>query len=451
MASTDNVFDIIETAASTSKKIEKQAILSNLPEFGQRIVRLALDPTTTYYIANLPAPSTVGSEEWSTDDILLLSDLSLRKLTGNAALDAVNKRLTELTHKSGELLRRVILKDLRAGFGASTVNKVFPGLVPEFGYMRCSLPKASNIKKWDWADGIFSQLKANGMFARVDIDEGRTKALITTRQGNTFPVGVLKKLEEGALWVFKGGTQTHGELTVWRNGELLPRSEGNGMLNSVMLGGELDPSCEVYYDVWDQIPLSQATPGGRCEIPYKNRFIDLRDQVAAGGTRKIMAIESKQVYSYEEAVDHYRDVLGRKLEGTVLKHPEAIWFDGDSKDQVKLKMEVDVDLKIIGFNPGKPGTRTEKTFGSLQLATSDGLLEASAAGFKRDLETWLHENREKATGMIATIRANEVSPPCDTNPLHSLYHPRVVEIRHDKTEADSLQRVLDQFEAAVTA
>jgi len=451
MPSTDAIFDIIQSAACTSKKTEKQAIIATLPELGQRIVRLALDPTTTYYIANLPAPETVGTEEWSTDDTLLLSDLSLRKLTGNAAMEAVNKRLTALTHKSGELLRRVILKDLRAGFGASTVNKAFPGLVPEFSYMRCSLPKASNIKKWDWSVGIFSQLKANGMFARIDIGVDRAHALITTRQGNTFPVGVLKKLEEDALWVFKGGTQTHGELTVWRNGELLPRSEGNGMLNSVMLGGELDPSCEVYYDVWDQIPLSQATPGGRCEIPYKNRFIDLRDQVAAGGTRKIMAIESKQVYSYEEAVDHYRDVLGRKLEGTVLKHPEAIWFDGDSKDQVKLKMEVDVDLKIIGFNPGKPGTRTEKTFGSLQLATSDGLLEASAAGFKRDLEMWLHENREKATGMIATIRANEVSHPCETNPLHSLYHPRVVEIRHDKVEADSLQRVLDQFEAAVTA
>ena len=451
MPSTDAIFDIIQSAACTPKKTEKQAILATLPELGQRIVRLALDPTVTYYIDTLPVPETVGTDEWSTDDVLLLSDLSLRKLTGNAARDAVNKRLTELTHKSGELLRRVILKDMRGGFGASTVNKAFPGLVPEFAYMRCSLPKGSNIQKWDWAAGIFSQLKANGMFARIDIGVDRTHALITTRQGNTFPVGVLKKLEEDALWVFKGGTQTHGELTVWRNGELLPRSEGNGMLNSVMLGGEMDPACEVYYDVWDQIPLDAATPGGRCIAPYEDRFQDLHDQVASGGTRKIMLIESKRVYSYEEAVDHYREVLKRKLEGTVLKHPEAIWFDGDSKDQVKLKLEVDVDLKIIGFNPGKPGTRTEKTFGSLQLATSDGLLEASASGFKRDLEKWLHENREKATGMIATIRANEVSPPCDTNPLHSLYHPRIVEIRHDKSEADSLQRVLDQFEAAVTA
>ena len=30
-------------------------------------------------------------------------------------------------------------------------------------------------------------------------------------------------------------------------------------------------------------------------------------------------------------------------------------------------------------------------------------------------------------------------------------HPRVVELRHDKVEADTLHQVLDQFEAAVKA
>jgi DNA ligase-1 len=215
-------------------------------------------------------------------------------------------------------------------------------------------------------------------------------------------------------------------------------------------GRRAEAGCEVYYDVWDQIPLDQATPGGRYQTPYSVRFSSLLQQVREGGPRKIYPIESRLVYSYEEALDHYREVLGRKLEGTVLKHPEAIWFDGDSKDQVKMKLEVDVDLKIIGFNPGKPGTRTEATFGSLQLATSDGLLEASAAGFKRDLELYLHNNRESMLEKIMTIRANEVSPPCETNPLHSLYHPRVVELRHDKVEADTLHQVLDQFEAAVS-
>jgi DNA ligase-1 len=436
--------------SQTTKKTEKLEIVKTFTSSELDIVVMALDPRVSYYIADFPAAARWGSRDWMQSEIDLLLDLSERRLTGNAALEAVKATMEDLTPSAGELLKRIVLKDLRAGIGASTVNKAFPGAVPEFAYMRCSLPKSSNMHKWDWADGIYSQLKANGMFTRADVNYERTKVLITTRQGNTFPAGVLRKLEEDCLWVFKGGTQTHGELTVWRDGVLLPRAEGNGMLNSVMQGGELEAGCEVYYDVWDQIPLDQATPGGRYQTPYSVRFSSLLQQVREGGPRKIYPIESRLVYSYEEALDHYREVLGRKLEGTVLKHPEAIWFDGDSKDQVKMKLEVDVDLKIIGFNPGKPGTRTEATFGSLQLATSDGLLEASAAGFKRDLEMYLHNNRESVLGKIMTIRANEVSPPCETNPLHSLYHPRAVELRHDKVEADTLHQVLDQFEAAVS-
>jgi DNA ligase-1 len=314
--------------------------------------------------------------------------------------------------------------------------------------MRCSLPKDSNIEKWSWEDGVYSQLKANGMFARIDVSDG---VLITTRQGNTFPDGALMELAQSAGEVFDQGTQSHGELTVWRNGVLLPRSEGNGMLNSLMQGGELEPGCDVRFDVWDQIPLSAALPKGRYDVPYRTRFYNLLQQVTLAHQNRIMLIENHIVYSRAEAKDHYKEVLGRKLEGTVLKHSEAIWRDGDSKDQVKFKLEVDVDLEIVGFNPGTPGTRTEATFGSVKCATRDRLLEVDVAGFSRALEAWLHENRDSVPGMIMCVRANEVSPPCETNPLHSLYHPRVVELRRDKKEADTLQMVLDQFAAAVSA
>ena len=449
MTSSDALFDKIEAIAAVSGKKDKAAITATLTPGDLEIVRWALDPTVTFYIAKLDAPEAIGSDEWKEDEICLLQDLSSRNITGDAALRKVGFSLWELSHKSGELLRRVILKDLRAGFGASSVNKVFFGAIPEFAYMRCSLPKASNIKKWDWARGVLSQLKANGMFSRVAVDSGR--ALITTRQGNTFPAGALANIEADATWTFPDNTETHGELTVWFKGVLLPRSEGNGILNSVMQGEPLPDWHEVRFDAWDQIPLDRATPGGSYPDPYENRLARLTTQIAAGGKSSIMLIESRLVYSMEEAMEHYKGILAQKLEGTVLKHPDAVWRDGDSKDQVKFKLEVDVDLKIVGFNPGTPGKRTADTFGSVRCQTIDGLLEVSVSGFKRDMELYLHENRDSVLNTIMCVRANEVSPPCETNTLHSLYHPRVVELRKDKTEADSLQQVLDQFEAAVAA
>lgn len=54
-------------------------------------------------------------------------------------------------------------------------------------------------------------------------------------------------------------------------------------------------------------------------------------------------------------------------------------------------------------------------------------------------------------GRIIAVRANCVMKPGDSSPLHSLFLPRIVEAsyRTDKTEPDSLEQVIAQFDAAV--
>lgn len=453
MGFTDNMLDKLDAIAATSAKKDKQAIVAAMTEDERDVLQAALDPTITYYVASLKLPDTpFGSEQWGEPEWQLLEDLSSRRLSGDAARQAVDLNLRELTPKSAELLRRVINKDLRCGIGASTVNAAFPGLIPVFPYMRCSLPKDSTMSGWDWSQGMISQLKANGMFARVDVDaEGNVT--VSSRQGNTFYKGALDALE-GKLGKLRPGFQYHGELTLLENNcvEVMRRSEANGILNSLLIGEKVLPdNVTVLFDVWDCIPLSAAVVKGKYTQPYVSRFNQLTGFVKEVDSGLVQVIEHEIVYSYAEAMAHYKKILARGLEGTVVKHPQAIWKDGDSKDQVKLKLEVDVDLKIVGFNPGTPGTRTEHTFGSVILRSADDKLEVSAAGFKRDMEQYLHENRDSVLGMIMAVRANEVSPPCETNEMYSLYHPRVIELRRDKTEADSLDHVLAQFEAAVAA
>jgi DNA ligase-1 len=450
---TEDLYNLLERIAATPGKNDKQALVATMTPTMLAIVRRALDPTTPTYIAKLAIPDNAGTKDFGIDEANLLDKLTSRELTGNAALSAVNEALANLTKAGQHLLQRVILKDLRAGIGASTVNKAFPGAVPEFAYMRCSLPKDVKFADWPWERGVISQLKADGMFARIavaqDPDKLTSTVQITSRQGLTFPKGALAKLEADASWVFAPGTETHGELTVWHNGTLLHRKDGNGLLNSLQDGAELPEGHEVRFDAWDQIPLELAVPGGLCETPYEERFEGLKIQVLAGGTPSIMLIEHKIVRSYAEAAAHFREMLLRKLEGTVVKRPDMPWADGDSRGQIKFKLEFSVDLRIKGFNPGEPGKRTEKTFGSLLCETSDGLLQVGVSGFKRDIELYLHENREAAIGMVITVRANDIVAPSDSSEFYALSHPRFIEIRKDKTVADTLQRVLDQHAAAV--
>ena len=93
-------------------------------------------------------------------------------------------------------------------------------------------------------------------------------------------------------------------------------------------------------------------------------------------------------------------------------------------------------------------------FGSLKCRTCDHLLEVNVSGFSDALRREIWENIDEWTGngqggAIITVISNEILLPSQSNPLHSLFLPRFEERRHDKDKADSLQRVFEQFEAAI--
>jgi len=437
--------DKLNTLSSTPSKTGKLAIISTFNDMERSLVADALNPSVSYYIAKLPPTSKFGTAKFGVRELNVLADLSLRRVTGDEALTRTKNTLEDLAPPDSEILRRVILKDLRCGIGAAMVNSVFPLTVPVFPYMRCSLPKDVKLESWPWSEGINAGLKMDGMFARCDTSEATAK--FTTRQGNTFPPGFLKHLEDEAWAVFDDGTQTHGELTVWIEGKLQPRQIGNGLLNSVMQGGEIPKGCEVHFTVWDQIPTAYATPKGKFATCYSLRLARLVNQLLDRDRKFIGLVENRVVYSYPDALAYYKEVIARGDEGLILKRPDMVWEDKTSKSCVKLKLEVEVDLKVTGFNPGIPGKRTEATFGSLMCASECENLLVDVAGFTRDVENYLHNNRDIVIGKVVTVRANAIVNPSTSNPKYSLFHPRYIELRHDKVVADTIEQVKSQFEA----
>lgn len=449
----DDLFDALESAAATKSKNEKLAIVNGLGDF-RGWLKYALDPSYVYYISEDSFPVTngaYGSAVLGPEDETLLRRLSDRDLTGDEATKALRSRLQQLTLKSQQVLRRIVLKDLRCGVGVTIVNKVFADLVFDPPYMRCSLPKDSHWERWNWQDGVYEQLKADGMFANVLVEDDRT-VMIMSRQGNPFPRGALDALETSLGAILQPGTVTMGELTVYNGPDLLERKDGNGILNSLAQGGVLPAGHWVHYDAWDQIPRQYWTAKGSYGAAYSERLAHLTGQIAAAGQQDaVRVIETNFVTSKAEAMKHYKGYLNRGLEGAVLKHPHAIWKDGDSFDQVKLKLEVTVDLKIKGFRPGTPGKRTEKTFGAVVCSTLDDKLEVGVSGFKRDVEQYIHEHRDELLDTVMAVKANGVMEPTGEEKLFSLFSPRFAELRRDKSRADTLEQVQAQFDQAVAA
>lgn len=423
---------------------DKLAIVKTFEPDERMLAALAVDPRVNFYVRNLPETWFEGDGEWdgSTDELLL--KLSSRRLAGNEAKLAVTKELERLNVESREVLRRVLLKDLKCKVGATLLNKAFPGTVQEYPYMRCSLPDKSNMPKWteaDWARGVISQLKADGMFASLTTTENGVRLL--SRQGSPFPSDALPDLHtrHEALT----GWQLHGELLVYQGTELMERQIGNGILNSLLQGGELDPQYSVAYVVWDMIPAADAVPGGKCGVPYLQRLENLRGQIEE--CPGISLIETTRVFSKAQAYEHYFNALGRGLEGTIIKHPGGFWKDTTSKDCVKLKLEVDVELRFKGFTPGSG--KNADTFGSVTMGSEDDLLEVDVAGWTDAAREDLWARRKSLSEAIFTVRSNQILNPSPSNEKYSLFLPRIVEERKDKRVADTLQQIKDQFAAAV--
>jgi len=456
----DEVFGLIKTIGDTPGKNDKEAMLKACAssELLKRVLKAACDPTISYGIKKVPprdAPA-VATRNFNEDTWAVLEAMRTRALTGNAMQSAVSNELNSLTAESAELFKRVMLKDLRAGFAENTTNKAFPGLVPDFPYMRCCLPKDTDMSDFDWFKGEISQEKADGMFFNVD-HEASGEVFLSSRAGSQFPTDEFGDLIADVKRTLKPGTQSHGEVIVERDGSTLAREIGNGILNSVLKGGVFGLGEKPVFLVWDQIPLTAVVPKGKYVEPYRKRLADILTQVNAvretsGGhvLSCVRLIPTRIVKSLEAAYAHYGELLAQGKEGTVLKRGKAIWRDGTSKDQIKLKLEFVVDLKVVAIVPGKANGKNAGRPGSLACETSEGLLRVDVTVKNEKLRDEIEANPADWIGKIIKVCANGIMKPSDSNTLYSLFLPRMVEAcyRLDKFEPDSLERVFEQEAAA---
>jgi len=445
-----HIHALLLAIAATSSKNEKLALLTahrddaDLREF----LRVTYEPRINFYQRKVD-PAAMTEADLSTirpvfnrgfiHDVVTV--IAGRIVRGNLAKRWLAARYNGFaTQWERDMLDWLIGRDVRAGFSESTINKVWPNLVTDVPYMRCCLPKDAKLVAFPWRSGVYSQIKADGMYAEIDHDD---EVRVQTRNGSPLPVDALQELVGAVQLYLPRGYRYHGEMLVRRNGEYLSRQEGNGILNKLLQSGEKPDGVEICYEVWDMIPRTASVAKGKCETPYRDRFAPLCDAMRGSSSPYLMVIETKLVESYEEAMEHYRDALARGLEGTIIKHPLAIWKDGTSKEQVKMKVEFEIDLKVFGYEEGTG--KAMGMLGALRCESEDGRLKVKVgSGFSdaQRKDIWARKDLN-----IITVKSNSIMPPTRKDD-YSLFLPIFVEERLDKKTADTLQRIKDQYEAA---
>jgi DNA ligase-1 len=318
------------------------------------------------------------------------------------------------------------------------INKAYPKLIPVPGYMRCSLPKETNIFEWPWLAGVISQEKLNGSFLNVTFNDS---VQLMTRKGQFYAPESFKEIVEAVDLCFPNKHQAHGEILVIRDDKILSRSTGNGILNHVRKGGSFKSNEKPFLNLWDIVSL-KVLEGEEKGQPYAVRYAMLKE-ICYMRRNILQVVPNRVVYSYAEAIEHFKEIRSKGGEGTVIKHPDGLWQNTTSRFQVKVKDEKEADLRVIGKNAGKGKNIT--TFGSLICITEDEQLLVSVSGFTDKQREEINENFDKYLYRIIPVLFTDLIKAKNSE-TYSMENPRVdsksFEVRTDKDEADTLDRLL---------
>lgn len=422
-----NAIDVIELLEKTSSRNEKIAVLK---AYGDRAdglkdaCRLAYSPQIRFYTKYAPGAGTSERSNLTLYEVLnsLERCVASRNYTGGDAEAHINYLMQSTSEENGEVLRRVIQKDLKCGINVSTINAVWPGLVPVTDFSLCETdPKNISYP-------AFSQSKEDG--TRVKLIWDGINYVFITRNGNT--VETHNVFLDWCISRLGNDKYTlDGELVaVGPNGNRLARKESNGIVNKAVRGTINEEEANTLLFVsWDIENLKTG---------YAERLAHLDDLVGTGG--KVEVIDTRVVNNYEEAKEHFLQARRQGLEGTVLKNRNFIWVGKRTYDQVKFKAEIDGDFKVVGWEEGTGKNQGE--IGALLVESECGQVATKVGIFKDMPESVRSEWLKTGLPNVVTIRYNE-RIQAKGAAKQSLFLPRVVEARFDKDIGNTLEELVE--------
>jgi len=450
------IFDEIAAESSTNKKVE---ILSKYKDNGllKEVLYKACSKRVKFYIKTIPeykAEPMYRTLNLALDQLTVLSN---REKTGYEAIAHLADILSHLSPDDAYIIERVISKDPKVGFRTKMLNKVWPDLIEKVGYQGCKPYSKDLVEKlFKKHKKVFSQLKLDGQYVNIIIDD--SASILESRQGEPTNLEAprfleeLKKLPNGVL---------NAELTM----DGVERYKSNGMITSLISiankksnGENVDKEIAKFESkhipyrdaldlirvtAWDFLTLEEYY-SRTCARIYDDRLEELNKVLF--GFEMLSVVETRIVKNKEEAMIHFEEVLLRGLEGTVLKAADGLWVDSKPVYQIKLKKEVMLDLKIVGFSYGDKGTKNENVISSLVVQSEDGLLKTTAGGINEEEMEDITNNQDKYLNTIVEIKCNGVSI---TEKGYSLLHPRYIKSRiGDKDIANTLQECLEIHKAS---
>lgn len=414
--------DIIELQSLNGTKDKQNFIKAHSgdSEFC-KVLYYALNPLLTYNVSEKVLTREV-SGAWmphSYNNIFDICDmLSKKKGVDNSIIKTVASYILSRTDKDErEVCIKLLAKTLRLGVTAKTVNKVIPGLIPEW-----EVQQAYSIDKYPIEDGTEFWLtqKLNGV--RATFYNGKFIA----RSGS--PYNGLEHIIEKIEHLSMSDYVLDGELTLNDKGSLSDNEAfrvATGILNSD--GMNKTAICYTVFDIIPQEDFDSNSP----EVTYSERrkILDTFSEFATeDGALRILPV----LYQGNDKAK-----IGELLEQMVAEDKEGLMLNTDvpykktrHKGILKIKRFYTMDLRIVGCEEGTG--RLEGTLGALVLEYKNNRVKVGS-GFTDEQRTEFWNNKESIIGNLCEVKYKEISSDKNTG-LESLQFPVFIRLRTDKNE-----------------
>lgn len=380
----------------------------------------------TYGITSETMLNYSTSDKSTSDMYSILNSLNNREATGHSALRLAKAFYNSADSETKEIFCMVLDRDLKIGVNTKTLNKVWKDLVPKPTYCRCGVFSAKTAKKLDYP--AFIQLKCDGTYREAYVNNG--VVTFKTRAGeeseNPIMAEIMKDLPNGYYT---------GEFTIGRADDPdMNRSEGNGLINS-----DNPPYNDINFTVWDYLTEDEYSLKNKTN--YRTRFEKL-NEIIDNVDKRLTIVPTKIVNNADEALKIVSEWMNKGLEGGVLKSYFMKFKNGTSNDQLKIKLKVDADLRCTGFIKGNKGTKYENQNKVITFETDDGKIKGQCSGMNDAMVEEVTKNPDKYVGKITVVEFNDLSK-AQGSETYALLHPRFMTFRDDKSETDTLERVIE--------
>ena len=403
------------------------------------LTKACYNPYVTFGVRKVP--DTVGivdaENPWSEFNELLTS-LSHRDLTGNAALDAINEMSERFDSiEWNTFCAPVIRRDLRAGISDKTINKICKKTEYEIPVFGCQL--ATNSEGRPEMKGTKRlEPKLDGVRVLLMVIPGASEGVTTicfSRNGKVFD------------------NFTHIEQQVSDNFVKIARGHQNALINGFVLDGEVIGNTfqelmrqarrktdvqadDSVFNIFDIIPLSDFREGHWNAQLHKRIAIleHIRHVVDTMPNVELLPhimVDLDTAAGKDQLERYAKDQVNAGFEGIMIKELEAPYICKRSTDWMKWKPTLTVDLEVVGVEEG-----TGRNLGRLGALVCHGVDDGKeitvnvGSGFSDTDRDDYWTNRNLVIGRTAEVLCDVITQNQDGT--YSLRFPRFVSFRDDK-------------------